>query len=62
MLTILTAALEAARKEQRLAVNVAALVAKPQDEAREQVGEAWTADQARTFLGHIAQDRYAAAW
>ena len=40
MLTILTAALEAARKEQRIAVNVGALVARPQDEVRDRVGEA----------------------
>ena len=62
MLTILSAALEAAKKEQRIAVNVAALVAKPQNEVREQVGEAWTAEQARKFLTHVASDRYAAAW
>ncbi len=62
MLTILTAALEAAKKEQRIAVNVAALVAKPEPENRETVGEAWTAGQARTFLNHVANDRYAAAW
>lgn len=62
MLTILSMALEAAKKEQRLAVNVAALVAKPQEEAHEPVGQAWTADQARTFLANVANDRYAAAW
>lgn len=62
MLTILSAALEAAKKEQRIAVNVAALVAKPQNEIRGQVGEAWTAEQARKFLTHVASDRYAAAW
>lgn len=62
MLTIFSAALEAAKKEQRVAVNVAALVAKPQSEDHEQVGEAWTADQARTFLAHVSSDRYPDAW
>jgi len=62
MLTILSAALDAAKQEQRLAVNVAALIAKPKNESSEHVGEAWTANQARTFLNHISDDRYAAAW
>ena len=62
MLTILTAALEAAKREQRIAVNVAALVAKPRNDSDGQVGVAWTAEQARIFLAHVASDRFAAAW
>jgi integrase len=62
MLTILSSALQAAKKEQRIAVNVAALVAKPQRDSREQVGSAWTAEQARAFLRQVANCRYVAAW
>ena len=62
MLTILSSALEAAKQEQRLSINVAALIAKPKNESSAQVGQAWTAEQARVFLNHIADDRYAAAW
>jgi len=62
MLTILSAALEAAKQERRLAVNVASLIAKPKNESREQIGEAWTAEQARIFLRHIENDRFSAAW
>jgi integrase len=62
MLTILSAALEAAKQERRLAVNVASLIAKPKNESREQIGEAWTADQARIFLRHIENERFSPAW
>ena len=62
MLTILNSALESAKEEKRIAVNVAALIDKPRNESSERIGEAWTAPQARIFLGHIAEDRYAAAW
>lgn len=62
MLTIFNAALAAAKQEQRVAVNVVSLVAKPQDETDEFVGDAWNADQARIFLHHVADDRYSPAW
>lgn len=63
-LVVLGAALKAAQAEGLVTRNVAALVDKPaSEEAHEdRVGQAWTAEQARTFLTHVAPDRYAAAW
>ncbi len=62
MLTMLGAALDVAKKEQRIAVNVASLVAKPQNEDRESIGAAWTATETRRFLATVSNDRYSAAW
>ena len=61
-LTVLGAALKAAEAEGLVNRNVAALVEKPTAEEAEKAGQAWSAEQARTFLTHVAADRYAAAW
>jgi integrase len=61
-LTILGAALNDAVKDGRLDKNVAALVKAPKDDKPEEVGQAWTETEARTFLAQVTDDRYSAAW
>lgn len=62
MLTVLQHALDDAANENLVTKNVAALVDKPKAEMSGSAGQAWTPDQARTFLRHVSSDRLCAAW
>lgn len=59
---LLNAALKAAVRERLITVNIAEGLKPPKNDSPVTVGQAWTPVQARTFLQHVADDRYAAAW
>lgn len=61
-LTILQAALDQAVEDRLVHSNVAKSVKRPAKGLKDATGQAWTADQARAFLAHVAEDRYTAAW
>jgi integrase len=61
MLVVLGQALDAAARERLVTANVASLVNRPAS-APVVVKKTWTADQVRTFLTYVADDRLAAAW
>lgn len=61
-LVVLQAALDQAVEDRLVHSNVAKSVKRPKQGLKDATGQAWTADQARAFLSHVADDRYAAAW
>ncbi len=61
MLVVLGQALDAAARERLVTANVASLVNRPAS-APVVVKKTWTADQVRSFLAYVADDRLAAAW
>lgn len=62
MLTVLQHALDDAVSANVVSRNVAALVDKPKSEMSDGGGQAWTPEQARSFLRHVSADRLAGAW
>ena len=61
MLVVLGQALNAAARERLVTVNVASMVNRPAS-VPVVVKKTWTANEVRTFLSHVADDRLAAAW
>jgi integrase len=59
---LLNAALKSAAQDRLVPANVAQNVKLPKSSSPVRVGQAWTPDQARAFLQHVADDRYVAAW